>query len=112
MAPLAHFAALLPRYIFFRTGEPQAMVGKVFVSLLSPTAFTFSADLYGEYQAAGVCAAFGCISFSCYNKIFHQMKNRSAVSQQPVCSCKHTRSTGTKPYCAMPMILHVKMLSF
>ncbi|KAK9857576.1 hypothetical protein WJX84_000857, partial [Apatococcus fuscideae] len=45
VAPLAHFAALLPRYIFFRTGEPQAMVGKVFVSLLSPTAFTFSADL-------------------------------------------------------------------
>ena len=24
VAPLAHFACLLPRYIFFRTGEPQA----------------------------------------------------------------------------------------
>ena len=31
----------------------QAVVGKVFVSLLSPTAFTFAADLIGEYEGGG-----------------------------------------------------------
>lgn len=87
-APVLHFSALMPRYIFFRTGglpcqllplpvsvlahrkpyklpaasmqccmlcagEPQAMGGKVFVSLLSPTAFTFAADLYASYEGGG-----------------------------------------------------------
>lgn len=31
----------------------QAIVGKVFVSLLSPSAFTFTADLIGEYEGSG-----------------------------------------------------------
>ncbi|CAL8463070.1 g2604 [Coccomyxa elongata] len=53
VAPLAHFACLLPRYIFFRAEAPQAIVGKVFVSLLSPSAFTFAADLIGEYEGSG-----------------------------------------------------------
>ena len=30
-APLAHFACLLPRYIFFRTGAPQASIKCLFV---------------------------------------------------------------------------------
>ena len=36
-----------------RTGEPQALGGKFFVSLLSPTAFTFAADLFASYEGAG-----------------------------------------------------------
>jgi hypothetical protein len=31
----------------------QAIVGKVFVSLLSPSAFTFAADLVGQYEGSG-----------------------------------------------------------
>ena len=31
----------------------QALAGKVFVSLLAPTAFTFAADLIGEYEGGG-----------------------------------------------------------
>ena len=32
----------------------QAIAGKVAVSLLSPSAFTFAADLIGQYEGAGV----------------------------------------------------------
>ncbi|KAK9808280.1 hypothetical protein WJX73_007025 [Symbiochloris irregularis] len=52
-APILHFSALMPRYIFFRTGEPQALIGKALVSLLSPSAFTFAADLFAAYEGAG-----------------------------------------------------------
>ena len=32
----------------------QAIAGKVAVSLLSPSAFTFAADLIGQYEGSGV----------------------------------------------------------
>ena len=40
--------------MFFRTEQPQALVGKVFASLLAPTAFTFGADLLGQYEGASM----------------------------------------------------------
>ena len=46
----------LCRFIFFRTGEPQALTGKVLVSLLSPSGFTFAADLLAQYEGAGQVA--------------------------------------------------------
>lgn len=46
-------AIVVCRYIFFRTGEPQALFGKGLVSLLSPSAFTFAADLFASYEGAG-----------------------------------------------------------
>lgn len=41
------------RYIFFRTSDPQALIGKGLVSLLSPSAFTFAADLFAQYEGSG-----------------------------------------------------------
>jgi hypothetical protein len=41
------------RYIFIRTEENQAVVGKTAISLFSPSAFTFASDLFGAYEAGG-----------------------------------------------------------
>ncbi|GBG84246.1 hypothetical protein CBR_g38217 [Chara braunii] len=53
VAPFAHFAALLPRYVFFRASEGQAISGKMGASLLPPTAFAFGVDLLAQYEGAG-----------------------------------------------------------
>jgi ABC-type multidrug transport system ATPase subunit len=54
--PFILFALVLPRYIFFRTSQGQALGGKRAACLLAPTAFTFAADALGRYEAgnAGV----------------------------------------------------------
>lgn len=52
--PLAHFAAIMPRYIFFKSGAPQDLASKYGVCLLAPSAFTFGVDLIGQYEDAGV----------------------------------------------------------
>jgi ABC-type Na+ transport system ATPase subunit NatA len=54
--PFALFGLVLPRYIFFRTTQGQALAGKRAACLLSPTAFTFAADSFGRFEAgnAGV----------------------------------------------------------
>lgn len=41
------------RYIFFRSEENQALAGKAAVGLLSPSAFTFAADLFAAYEGGG-----------------------------------------------------------
>lgn len=48
---MTHFVC---SYIFFRTEENQALWGKATVGLLSPSAFTFAADLFAAYEAGGV----------------------------------------------------------
>ncbi|KAL3693440.1 hypothetical protein R1sor_007091 [Riccia sorocarpa] len=54
VAPFVHFAAIMPRYIFFRSNSGQAIPGKSAVSLLPSTAFTFGVDLLGQYEGANV----------------------------------------------------------
>ncbi|KAL2633831.1 hypothetical protein R1flu_005310 [Riccia fluitans] len=54
VAPFAHFAAIMPRYIFFRSNSGQAIPGKSAVALLPSTAFTFGVDLLGQYEGANV----------------------------------------------------------
>jgi hypothetical protein len=41
VAPFIHFDAIMPRYIFFRASDGQAIPGKSIAALLPPTAFTF-----------------------------------------------------------------------
>eukprot|EP00898_Chlorokybus_atmophyticus_P008904 jgi/Chlat1/9014/Chrsp94S08294 len=53
-APMIHFISILPRYLFFRSASTQALAGKSLVSLLSPTAFTFGADLFAQYEGADI----------------------------------------------------------
>ncbi|CAM6122589.1 unnamed protein product [Calypogeia fissa] len=54
VAPFVHFASIMPRYVFFRTGSGQALPGKSATSLLPPTAFTFGVDLMAQYEGADV----------------------------------------------------------
>ena len=41
VAPFAHFAAIMPRYVFFRTNQDQAIFAKCLAGFLPSTAFTF-----------------------------------------------------------------------
>ena len=50
--PFALFALLLPRYIFFRTSQAQALGGKRVACLLAPSAFTFAADNLSRAESA------------------------------------------------------------
>lgn len=52
VAPFVHFGAIMPRYIFFRASDGQAISGKSIAALLPPTAFTFGADMVGHYEGA------------------------------------------------------------
>ncbi|OAE27724.1 hypothetical protein AXG93_4193s1240 [Marchantia polymorpha subsp. ruderalis] len=50
VAPFVHFAAIMPRYIFFRSNSSQAIAGKTATALLPSTAFTFGVDLLGQFE--------------------------------------------------------------
>ena len=52
VGPFALFAMVMPRYVFFQTYENQALEAKRAVSVLSPTAFTFAADLLASREGA------------------------------------------------------------
>ena len=53
--------ALIRRYIFFRSEENQALAGKTAVALLSPSAFTFAADLFAAYETGGEGLGWGAV---------------------------------------------------
>ncbi|GFH24766.1 uncharacterized protein HaLaN_22620, partial [Haematococcus lacustris] len=53
VGPLAHFAFMMPRYTFYKTAPSQAIGGKLAVSLLAPSAFTFGMDTIAAYEGAG-----------------------------------------------------------
>ena len=56
VGPVVLFVTILPKYIFFGSNSNEASTLKTAASLLSPTAFTFGADIIAayEYSAAGV----------------------------------------------------------
>jgi ATP-binding cassette, subfamily A (ABC1), member 3 len=54
VAPVVLFAAVLPRFIFYSSNPYEQQQSKYFASLLSPTAFTFGADILANYEYAGV----------------------------------------------------------
>jgi magnesium-transporting ATPase (P-type) len=54
IGPVALFCTLLPRFIFFGTNRYEAPTAKYFASLLSPTAFSFGADIIADYEYAGI----------------------------------------------------------
>ncbi|KAG5189427.1 hypothetical protein JKP88DRAFT_176875 [Tribonema minus] len=56
VGPVALFATVLPRYIFFGTNRYEEATSKYAWSLLSPTAFAFGADFIADYEFAGVGA--------------------------------------------------------
>lgn len=54
VAPVILFASVLPRFIFYSSNPYEQQQSKYFASLLSPTAFTFGADILANYEYAGV----------------------------------------------------------
>jgi len=52
VGPLMLFAMLLPRYAFFYAVSTEQVSAKLWVSLFSPTAFSFGIDMIFEYGAA------------------------------------------------------------
>jgi ABC-type multidrug transport system fused ATPase/permease subunit len=54
VGPVALFATLLPRFIFFGSNRYEAIPAKIWASLLPCTAFAFGADIVADYEYAGV----------------------------------------------------------
>ena len=59
LGPILLFALTMPRYAFYSSdsgagGSDSNVLPKTFVSLLSPTAFTFGADLLMQYEGANL----------------------------------------------------------
>ena len=52
IGPMALFATILPRFIFFGTNRYEATTGKMIASLLPATAFAFGADIIAETEYA------------------------------------------------------------
>ena len=50
VGPVAFFAALLPRYLFFGANQYERTQAKIAASLLLPTAFAFGADILGDFE--------------------------------------------------------------
>jgi hypothetical protein len=65
VAPFVHFSAIMPRYIFFRASEEQAISGKSIAALLPPTAFTFGTSLTISLEITDdgrILSVFKCIT--------------------------------------------------
>lgn len=54
VGPVFLFCSILPRYIFFGTNRYEEQQSKYFASLLSPSAFSFGADIIADYEYSGV----------------------------------------------------------
>ena len=62
VGPVVLFVAILPKYIFFGSNSNEAATIKYAASLLSPTAFTFGADILAEYEYSAVGIQFSNIA--------------------------------------------------
>lgn len=54
VGPIALFITVLPKYLFFGFESTEDLSGKRIASILSPTAFSFGADVIADYEYAGV----------------------------------------------------------
>ena len=54
IGPVALFASLMPRWIFYGSNRYEAEDSKMFASLLPCTAFAFGADILSDYEYAEV----------------------------------------------------------
>ena len=68
--PVALNFFILPKYIFFGTNNNESVLMKVFASLLSPTAFTFGADIISQYEYNNVGVQFSNVGAPGYNMAF------------------------------------------
>lgn len=67
VGPIALFSAMLPRFIFFTTNRYEQQASKYAASLLSPTAFSFGADILADYEYSGVGVQWYNINDGYYN---------------------------------------------
>lgn len=62
VAPVLLFIGIVPRFVFLDTNANERVNEKIACSLLSPTAFTFGADLIANYEYTGVGIQFSNIN--------------------------------------------------
>ena len=67
IGPVCLFCSILPRYIFFGTNRYEEQQSKYIASLLSPSAFSFGADILADYEYAGVGVQLNNIDDGLYN---------------------------------------------
>eukprot|EP01041_Mallomonas_annulata_P006632 gene6631-13438_t len=67
VGPVVLFVSLLPRFVFIATNDFEDEAGKFAASLLSPTAFSFGADIIAQYENAGIGVQFSNLSEGTYN---------------------------------------------
>jgi len=67
VGPVCLFCSILPRYIFFGTNRYEEQQSKYLASLLSPSAFSFGADILADYEYAGVGVQMNNIDDGLYN---------------------------------------------
>mmetsp|Transcript_200 Transcript_200/g.364 ORF Transcript_200/g.364 Transcript_200/m.364 type:complete len:2007 (-) Transcript_200:174-6194(-) len=54
VGPVALFCAILPRFVFYGSNRYEQQQSKYYASLLSPTAFSFGADIIADYEYSGI----------------------------------------------------------
>jgi ATP-binding cassette subfamily A (ABC1) protein 12 len=70
VGPVILFATILPKYLFFGTNSNEAYNAKFGAAILSPTAFSFGADILSSYEYAGIGVQFNNMNentFSMYS---------------------------------------------
>lgn len=67
VGPVVLFATLLPRFIFLTTNANESQTEKYLASILSPTAFSFGADIIASYEDGGIGVQFSNIGEGLYN---------------------------------------------
>ena len=53
VGPVVLFCSILPRFIFYGSNRYEQQASKYYASLLSPTAFSFGADIIADYEYSG-----------------------------------------------------------
>lgn len=53
VGPVALFCTVLPRFVFYGSNRYEEQQSKYYASLLSPTAFSFGADIIADYEYSG-----------------------------------------------------------
>ena len=69
VGPVILFITILPKYIFFGSNSNEESLAKYAASLLSPTAFTFGADILADYEYSKVGVQFSNIGDNNFSMI-------------------------------------------
>ena len=69
VGPVVLFISILPKYVFFGSNSNEAAFAKYGACLLSPTAFTFGADILAEYEYSAIGVQFSNIGENAFSMV-------------------------------------------